>query len=123
MTDLDTIEDEPCDYTFEEALQGLTADFVTDRPYMGCLAALFRMPKGEWVSLEQLCGDVPQFPATIALYNLPPEIPREVFAAWLDHPWNDEFNDFVIIAFYCECEIFNTVAIYNRRHFWEKYQE
>lgn len=123
MTDLDSVEDEPYDYTFEEALQDLIADFVTDKPYIGCLATLFRMPKGEWVSLEQLCKNVPSFPATIALYNLPSEIPQEVFVAWLDHPWNDESNDFVIITFYCDREMFNTVAIYNRHHFWEKYQE
>lgn len=99
MTDLDSVEDELYDYTFEEALQDLTADFVTESPYIECLATLFRMPKGEWVSLEQLCRDVAQFPANVTLYNLPPEIPQEVFVAWLNYPWNDEFNDFVIITF------------------------
>lgn len=123
MTALDTVEDEPYDDTFEQALKGLIADVVTNKPYGRGLAILFRMPKGEWISLEQCCRDVPQFSTNVALYNLPLEIPREVFVAWLDHPWNDESNDCVIIAFYCDRQMFNTVAIYNRRHFWEKYRE
>jgi hypothetical protein len=97
MTDLETLEEEPYDYSFEEALNSLIADFVTDNPYIECLATLFQLPKGEWVSLGKLCGDVPQFPANVALYHLSSEITHEVFVTWLDHPWNDESKDFVII--------------------------
>lgn len=82
------------------------ADLLSEPRGETFLKALFRHPKGEWVSVGVLCGDT-------GVQAPPAKGPgTDLVVVWLDEP--AKLDGYSTIVFFSPAELWSTAAIYNR---------
>ena len=94
------------------ALENFTCDLLALARNQPVVERLFHARKGSWVSVRDLCSEVPGL--SKAFQHIAARADSELMATWLGHPATRRTDGLAVVVFFLEGLLWSKTAVFNR---------